>query len=270
MRSSSTSSRAEAAAEDRVGDLRRQQLGIVARHRDRADPDLRLARVRLVHQQDAARGERRGRSGPARYGVGTGLPGAEGLAHAREGVRRRDVADHRQDRVVGMIPALVEVAHVAPPEAGDALPVAVLPASVRVGAVEEGREALLGDRRRILERRDQIGELRVASAPHLVGCEGGLAQHLPEQIETGREVVTQELAAHDGAVGPGIGSDRAPERLHRAREVLGRELPRAAREQVRGQRGQSFLARRILRRARTDHGVELDERHLVRLGDDEP
>src|SRR5262249_56236409 len=90
---------------------------------------------------------------------------------------------------------------VATREPCDALVRAILPPAVRIGAVEECREALLRHGRRVLERRDQIGELCFTRTPDLVACEGGLSEHLPQEVDAGREVVTQELPAPDAAGG---------------------------------------------------------------------
>ncbi|TMA63589.1 MAG: hypothetical protein E6J69_16800 [Deltaproteobacteria bacterium] len=77
----------EAAAEDRVGHLRRQVVRVAALDRHVAETDLRLGRVGLVDEQQAARRHRLRRRGAERDAVGTRAPAAEGVAQAGHRVR---------------------------------------------------------------------------------------------------------------------------------------------------------------------------------------
>ena len=134
--------------------------------------------------------------------------------------------------------------------------------------VEEAPVALLGDRAGVLEAGDDARHLLLARPADLVACERGIEHHLPQEIQAGREVVAQELGGDNGAVGPRQGVDPAAQRLDRPGQLLGRQLAGAAPERVGGHRRHALLAGRILRRARADDQLELDERQLVILDDD--
>src|SRR5581483_7627067 len=81
------------------------------------------------------------------------------------------------------------------------------------------------------------------------------------------EVLREELRGHDRAVRPRRRVDPAAEELDRARHLLRGALPRAAAEGPGRERRKAVLPRRILRRARADHEVELDEREGGREDD---
>ncbi len=163
----------------------------------------------------------------------------------------------------------VEVAHVAAAELPDGVRVAVLPSPIGIASVEEGAEAPLGHRRRVLERLHERGELCFTSAANLVARERGLAQRDPQELESGAEVVAQELPVDDRAVAPGGGVERRAEGIDRARELLRGERSRAPRQRIGRERRETLLAGGILGRAGADHDVELDQRDLVVLGDDD-
>src|SRR5437868_6033210 len=77
-----------------------------------------------------------------------------------------------------------------------------------------------------------------------------IEEDLAHEVEAGSEVLGEELRADDRAVRPGGGADPTAERLDRARELVGAELPGALRERARDQCGRALLAGGILRRTR--------------------
>ena len=138
-----------------------------------------------------------------------------------------------------------------------------------MGAVEEGRKALLGDGARVIERGDDLCRLLLARPAHLVAGKGGIEQHLTEQVKTRGEVLGEELRADHRGFDTRRRIQAATERIDRSRQRLRREGSRAAAEGGGRQRGEPGLARWILSCAGADHDVELDERQLVILGDDQ-
>src|SRR5207245_2101967 len=89
------------------------------------------------------------------------------------------------------------------------------------------------------------------------------------QVKTRGEVLGEELRADHRGFDTRRRIQAATERIDRSRQRLRREGSRAAAEGGGRQRGEPGLTRWILSCAGADHDVELDERQLVILGDDQ-
>src|SRR5437660_1034327 len=91
----------------------------------------------------------------------------------------------------------------------------------------------------------------------------GLSTRRSRRAETGSGAPARVATAS------GRGRQAPTERIDRSRQRLRREGSRAAAEGGGRQRGEPGLTRWILSCAGADHDVELDERQLVILGDDQ-
>jgi hypothetical protein len=114
--------RGESAAQQGVGNLEREVVGIVHRHGDIADPDLALGEVGLVDHEDLPAGEVfRLEALDRRRFPRDLLPAAEKLFHQLERLPSVHIAHHGEDAAVGTVVLLVKRGDLFPREARDAL-----------------------------------------------------------------------------------------------------------------------------------------------------
>ena len=164
--------RVEHAAEQRVHHREREVVFAMTRHADVADADLRLHRLRAIDDVDPARVDRTRRDrGPRR--LRAFLPRSERALDDRHGFRRADVAADDDRAVVRHEVLLIEAADVVERDARDALGVADDRVAVDAFAVEQRREALAGDRGRLVALLQDLGQPLAANAVEAVGRQRG-------------------------------------------------------------------------------------------------
>ncbi len=221
-------------AEHFDGEVQRHVVAVLARDADVADADLGLHGPRPIDDDETPCWRRR--LGRLRRFGSSASPRAKRTLGAREGFVRRDVADDREDRVVGAEPFLVERQQILAADRGNRARRAGLRLAVRMEPVHEPIEDHVGQVLWIVVADPQARKQLLALPLDFLFRKRRMLRQLRHQVESNVQAVLHDDGLNEAQVGARARSQRPADGINRVGDLL-RRPARGPLIQQRGREG---------------------------------